>query len=107
MRTERLPTEQIPTEPARRLELLADWYEKGYIDPEMGTRDSSIELINSGKVGMFFGAWWMIGYGIGDAYRNDPDANWQSYPILTDDGKWNVKLGSATTGYCSDQQECL
>lgn len=42
----------------------------------------------------------MIGYGIGDAYRNDPDANWQSYPILTDDGKWNVKLGSATTGYC-------
>lgn len=84
----------------KTLELLADWYEKGYIDPEMGTRDSSIELINSGKVGMFFGAWWMIGYGIGDAYRNDPDANWQSYPILTDDGKWNVKLGSATTGYC-------
>lgn len=84
----------------KTLELLADWYEKGYIDPEMGTRDSSIELINSGKVGMFFGAWWMVGYGIGDAYRNDPDANWQSYPILTDDGKWNVKLGSATTGYC-------
>lgn len=82
------------------LELLADWYEKGYIDPEMGTRDSSTELINSGKVGMFFGAWWMVGYGIGDAYRNEPDANWQSYPILTDDGKWNVKLGSATTGYC-------
>ncbi|MGN0316281.1 MAG: hypothetical protein ACI4EG_16030 [Fusicatenibacter sp.] len=82
------------------LERLADWYAKGYIDPEMGTRDSSTELINSGKVGMFFGAWWMVGYGIGDAYRNEPDANWQSYPILTDDGKWNVKLGSSTTGYC-------
>lgn len=87
-------------ETRKTLELLADWYDKGYIDPEMGTRDSSIELINSGKVGMFFGAWWMIGYGIGDAYRNEPDANWQSYPILTDDSKWNVKLGSATTGYC-------
>lgn len=79
---------------------LADWYKQGLIDPEMGTRDSSIEVINSGKVGMFFGAWWMPGYGIGDAYRNDPTANWQTYPIFTDDGKWNVKLGSSTTGYC-------
>ena len=39
------------------LERLADWYAKGYIDPEMGTRDSTIEQINAGKVGMFFGAW--------------------------------------------------
>lgn len=82
------------------LERLADWYAKGYIDPEMGTRDSTIEQINAGKVGMFFGAWWVSGYGIGDAYRNEPDANWQTYPIYTDDGEWNVRLGSATTGYC-------
>ncbi len=82
------------------LQLLADWYAKGYIDPEMGTRDSTVELINSGKVGMFFGAWWVPGYGIGDAYRNEPDANWQSYPILTDDGKYNVRTGSSTSGYC-------
>lgn len=26
--------------------------------------------------------------------------NWQTYPIYTDDGEWNVRLGSATTGYC-------
>lgn len=82
------------------LELLADWYAKGYIDPEMGTRDSTVELINSGKVGMFFGAWWVPGYGIGDAYRNEPDANWQSYPVLTDDGKYNVRTGSVTSSYC-------
>ena len=82
------------------LESLADWYQKGYIDQEMGTRDSTIELINSGKVGMFFGAWWVSGYGIGDAYRNDPTANWQAYPIYTDDNKYYVKAGSATTGYC-------
>lgn len=82
------------------LERLADWYQKGYIDQEMGTRDSTIELINSGKVGIFFGAWWVSGYGIGDAYRNDPTANWQAYPIYTDDNKYYVKAGSATTGYC-------
>lgn len=82
------------------LKLLADWYSKGYIDPEMGTRDSTIELINSGKVGMFFGAWWVSGYGIGDAYRNDPSANWQAYPIYTDEGEYNVRTGSVTTSYC-------
>lgn len=89
------------------LERLADWYAKGYIDPEMGTRDSTIEQINAGKVGMFFGAWWVSGYGIGDAYRNEPDANWQTYPIYTDDGEWNVRLGSATTGYCVNHQKCF
>lgn len=88
------------------LELLADWYEKGYIDPEMGTRDSSIEQINSGNVGMFFGAWWMIGYGIGDAYRNEPDANWQAYPIYSESGEWNSKMGSATTGYTIMNKNC-
>lgn len=82
------------------LERLADWYQKGYIDQEMGTRDSTIELINSGKVGMFFGAWWVSGYGIGDAYRNDPTANWQAYPIYTDRDEYYVKAGSATSGYC-------
>lgn len=82
------------------LKRLADWYQKGYIDQEMDTRDSTIELINSGKVGMFFGAWWVSSYGIGDAYRNDPTANWQAYPIFTDDNKYYVKAGPATTGYC-------
>lgn len=90
----------------KTLEMLSDWYAKGYIDREMGTRDSSIELINSGKVGMYFGAWWMPGYGTGDAYRNDPTANWQSYPIYTDDAKWNVKMGSTTTGYTIMSKNC-
>lgn len=88
------------------LALLADWYQKGYIDPEMGTRDSSTELINSGKVGMYFGAWWMVGYGTGDAYRNEPDANWQSYPIYNDKGEWTTKMGSTTTSYTIMSKNC-
>ena len=78
---------------------LASWYEQGLIDPEMGTRDTPAEMINAGKVGMFFGPWWIVGYGIGDAYRNEPDANWQSYPVYTDDGQWNTKMMSTTTSY--------
>lgn len=96
----------LSQETRNTLQLLADWYQKGYIDPEMGTRDSSIELINSGTVGMYFGAWWMVGYGTGDAYRNNPNANWQSYPIFSADKKWNVKMGSTTTGYTIMNKNC-
>lgn len=78
---------------------LNSWYSQGLIDPEMGTRDTPTELINSGKVGMYFGPWWIIGYGIGDAYRNEPDANWQSYAVYDDNGDWNTKMMTTTTSY--------
>lgn len=78
---------------------LNNWYEQGLIDPEMGTRDTPGELINAGKVGMYFGPWWIIGYGIGDAYRNEPDANWQSYPVYADNGDWNTHMMTTTTSY--------
>lgn len=75
----------------KAFERLADWYAKGLIDPEMGVRDSSDEAINSGKTGMYFCAWWKMGYGITDAYHNDPHANWQAYTVYTDDGQWNTR----------------
>ncbi|WP_200814955.1 extracellular solute-binding protein [Scatolibacter rhodanostii] len=79
------------------LERLAKWYAEGYIDPEMGTRDSSGEAVNANQVGMFFGPWWSLGYGNGDSFKNDPTANWQTYPIFSDDGKWNVHMKSVGT----------
>ncbi|MDL2233645.1 hypothetical protein LJC63_08745 [Ruminococcaceae bacterium OttesenSCG-928-L11] len=85
---------------------LADWYQKGYIDPEMGTRDSNLEPINAGSVGVYMGAWWVVGYGTGDAYRNNPEANWQTYPLYTDDGKWNSHMPSATNGYTIMNKKC-
>lgn len=72
------------------LALLADWYQKGLIDPEMGTRDNVADPINSNQSGIFFGPWWNGGYGNLDSFKNDPNANWQAYPVYTDDGKWNV-----------------
>lgn len=78
---------------------LNSWYEQGLIDPEMGTRDTPGELVNAGKVGMFFGPWWIVGYGIGDAYRNEPDANWQSYAVYDDAGNWNTHMMTTSTSY--------
>lgn len=79
------------------LEKLAQWYAEGIIDPEMGTRDKSAEPLNANQTGMFCGPWWSLGYGNHDSFVNDPEANWQAYPIFSDDGKWNVHMKSVGT----------
>jgi multiple sugar transport system substrate-binding protein/putative aldouronate transport system substrate-binding protein len=81
------------------LELLADWYKKGLIDREMGTRDNSGEPIQANQVGIFFGPWWSIGYGNLDSFKNDPTANWQAYPVYTDDGKFYTHMKDVGTEY--------
>lgn len=82
------------------LERLAKWYAEGYIDPEMGTRDSSGEVINANQAGMWFGPWWSLGYGNLDSFKNDPTANWQAYPIFDDEGKWNLHMKNVGTTSC-------
>ncbi|MDR1325487.1 MAG: extracellular solute-binding protein [Treponema sp.] len=82
------------------LQRLAAWYKEGLIDPEMGSRDSSGEPVNANQVGLRFGPWWGIGYGNGDSFKNDPNANWQAYPVLSNDGKWNVHMKAPGVSSC-------
>lgn len=79
------------------LERLAKWYKDGLIDPEIGSRDQSGEPVNANQAGMFFGPWWAIGYGNGDSFKNNPNVNWQAYPVYAADGKWNVSQKAAST----------
>lgn len=74
------------------LTVLNRWYEEGLLDPELGTRDDSNEPLNAGKVGMTFGCWSLMGYTHYQTFLDDPDANWQSYPIYDDEGKWNASM---------------
>lgn len=83
----------------KTLALLADWYKKGLIDPEVGTRDNTGDPINANQTGIFFGPWWSGGYGNGDSFKNDPTANWQAYPVYTDDGKWNTHMKTTGSTY--------
>ena len=83
----------------KTLALLANWYKVGIIDPEMGTRDNVGDPINSNQAGIFFGPWWNGGYGNGDSFKNDQKANWQAYPVYTDDGKWYVHMKTTGTSY--------
>ncbi len=71
------------------LQRLNSWYEEGLIDPELGTRDNSYDPLNSGQVGMTFGCWSMMGYSSYQSMVDDPEADWQCYPIYDDNGKWN------------------
>ncbi|MDR1566717.1 MAG: extracellular solute-binding protein [Treponema sp.] len=79
------------------LERLARWYKDGLIDPEVGARDRTGELVNANYAGMFFGPWWAIGYGNGDSFKNNPKADWQAYPVYSDNGKWNVSQKAPST----------
>nr|AYQ74892.1 extracellular solute-binding protein [Cohnella candidum] len=83
----------------KTLALLADWYKKGLIDPEVGTRDNVGDPINANQAGIFFGPWWNGGYGNGDSFKNDKTANWQAYPVYDDQGKWNVHMKTTGSTY--------
>ncbi|OPJ60412.1 extracellular solute-binding protein [Clostridium oryzae] len=83
----------------KSLEVLTKWYKEGIIDPEMGIRDNVSDPINANQAGIFFGPWWAGGYGNGDSFKNDPKANWQAYPVYTNDGKWNVHMKTTGTTY--------
>jgi multiple sugar transport system substrate-binding protein/putative aldouronate transport system substrate-binding protein len=82
------------------LQRLARWYKEGLIDPELGSRDNSGEPVNANQVGMRFGPWWALGYGNGDSFKNDPNANWQAYPVYSDTGKWNIHMKAPGTEAC-------
>ena len=83
------------------LEILARWYNEGLINPELGMSTNGDESagIKEGTCGITFGPWWYLGYGNGDSFKNDPTADWQAYPLYTNDGEWNVHMKDVGTTY--------
>lgn len=73
---------------------LADWYKQGLINPEIGvtTNGDNANEVKNGTCGIFMGPWWSLGYGNGDSFRNDETADWQAYPLYTNDGEWNIHM---------------
>ena len=83
------------------LTTLHDWYEKGLINPEVGTTTNgdNANNVKNGTWGIFMGPWWSLGYGNPDSFRNDNNANWQAYPLYTKDGEWNIHMKDVGTTY--------
>ena len=83
------------------LTTLHDWYAKGLINPEIGTTTNgdNANNVKNGTCGIFMGPWWSLGYGNGDSFKNDNNANWQAYPLYNKDGKWDIHMKDIGTTY--------
>lgn len=80
---------------------LHDWYEEGLINPEIGvtTNGDNANNVKNGTCGIFMGPWWSLGYGNPDSFKNDNNADWQAYPLYTNDGEWNIHMKDIGTTY--------
>jgi putative aldouronate transport system substrate-binding protein len=81
------------------LGILRDMYSQGLIDPQMGIRKDSNEVVVSGQAGMFCGLWWNGYYPFPDALNLNPKANWQAYMIQDSKGKLNTSMLPLTSVY--------
>ncbi len=89
----------ILPETKETLAFLADMYAEGLIDPQIGIRKDSSELMVSGQTGIIAGTWW-AGYNpLPDVWTNNPDANWQSYLLENEDGIINNHMGAVSNQY--------
>ncbi|MBM7551558.1 extracellular solute-binding protein [Thalassobacillus pellis] len=80
---------------------LNEWYEKGYLDKEIGILDeqAAIEDFVAGKSGIIAAPPWADGWPINDAEKNIEGANVQPYPLPgSEDGQIGRKGEGLTTG---------
>jgi putative aldouronate transport system substrate-binding protein len=67
---------------------LNELYNGGYIDPEFAVKDNDKvwEEVSAGKIGAWYGQHW-AGLMLSASRSNNPDADWQPYPIVSADDK--------------------
>lgn len=78
------------------LAVLADWYRKGVIDPQMATRtyDDIKALVTDGRCGSYFCGWWAP-YDLAGSYELNQDVEWRAYILPAgDDGKVTMWTGN-------------
>ncbi len=84
------------------LAMMADWYSKGLIDPQMATRDTNdmIATISGGQAGAFLGAWYGPDYPLPDSYKLEGGSKWKPYVVgQNEDGSVNAYNMNPTTNY--------
>ncbi len=79
----------IQPEMKQALAKLQEMYKKGEIDREFGVKDSgkAAEFAAAGRAGMHFGQMWNPLWPLVDNKKNDSDAEWQAYPLVSVDDR--------------------
>lgn len=95
----------IQPETRTALEKIQKLYTDKLIDTEMLVRNNCQEAVLSGKVGIFFGPWW-IGYTVSDATLAG-EADWRAYfTPLSEDGKYYTHMPDPTSTYVVVSKSC-
>ncbi|MBM7599627.1 putative aldouronate transport system substrate-binding protein [Virgibacillus halotolerans] len=81
------------------LEVMNEWFDKGIIDPQFGTRsfDDIMSLLTNGQTGIATGPWHIPDWGFSTVREMDNDARFAAYVLADDDGNVNV-FEQNTTG---------
>lgn len=79
----------IQPEVKTALAKLQELFAADQIDPEFGVKDNGKvnESVVSGKIGMFYGQHWNAFLPLPDSAKQDPNAVWKPYPIVSADAK--------------------
>jgi len=95
----------IQPETRTALEKIQKLYTDKLIDTEMLVRSNCQEAVLSGKVGIFFGPWW-IGYTVSDATLAG-EADWRAYfTPLSEDGKYYTHMPDPASTYVVVSKSC-
>ncbi|GAA0337346.1 hypothetical protein GCM10008931_31220 [Oceanobacillus oncorhynchi subsp. oncorhynchi] len=83
------------------LELMNEWFDKGIIDPQFGTRsfDDIMSLLTNGQTGIAMGPWHVPDWGFSTVREMDNDAKFASYALADDKGNVNVFEQDTTANY--------
>ncbi|MUT68250.1 extracellular solute-binding protein [Paenibacillus sp. NEAU-GSW1] len=92
----------IQPEVKKVLQVLQDMSKNGQIDQEFGIKDGGkvSEQISAGKIGMEYGEQWNSIWPLQLNRNNDPNAQWQAFPIVSESGDApKVPLKFSTTRF--------
>lgn len=92
----------IQPEVKKALSVLQEMSKNGQIDQEFGIKDGGkvSEFISAGKIGMEYGEQWNSIWPLQLNKDNDPNAQWQAFPIVSESGETpKVPLKFSTTRF--------
>ncbi|MBO0589048.1 extracellular solute-binding protein [Sporosarcina sp. E16_8] len=86
------------TNTKQALGVMADWFEKGIIDPQFGTRtwDDIIALLTNGQTGISTGPWHIADWVLFPVRTMNKDAEFVAYALEDENGKVNVTHNNPT-----------
>lgn len=82
----------------KALSVMADWFDKGIVDPQFGTRtwDDIMALLTKGQTGIVTGPWHIPDWGLSTVKGMDKNAEFAAYSIKGENEKVNVVHNNPT-----------